>query len=381
MIFQLISTEVKIVEAAIMQDQVSSSRPTCQQLVMLASSNLPAIDKLEGESNWANWKYLMQLYLGLDDRYDCVLQEPPEHVQQNLHSSEMKRDLRARLQFSVEKFVRSIQRQKRDPVHQPHGPAFGHKTRKHQVIKPIDDEFVAFFMLRSLRLDYKCLRQLIKKSIKKEELTPDMRVRRRQRKKGGVNKSSKALLAGAENGRNFSHSGLEQSTRWQPGNCQERAPEMVNSSQHLDQHQQRVQHQPKQTSDQGGQQGLRSGRLEAMWLFATTAKSLDTKQPSAGLRIKIYNADESGLFWRMLPNKTLADLNEKVAPGKKELKQGLHSCRVRMKLQRQLQQKKIEDSVSPQRTEKPIPLSFLCFHVLPFRMCGPPSDVVMNAKP
>ncbi|KAG8237641.1 hypothetical protein J437_LFUL013619 [Ladona fulva] len=35
---------------------------------------------------------------------------------------------------------------------------------------------------------------------------------------------------------------------------------------------------------------------------------------------QIYNADESGLFWQMLPDKTLADLNEKVAPGRKVIK-------------------------------------------------------------
>lgn len=32
---------------------------------------------------------------------------------------------------------------------------------------------------------------------------------------------------------------------------------------------------------------------------------------------QIYNADESGLFWRVLPNKTLAHSNEKSAPGRK----------------------------------------------------------------
>lgn len=32
---------------------------------------------------------------------------------------------------------------------------------------------------------------------------------------------------------------------------------------------------------------------------------------------QIYNADESGLFWRVLPNKTLAHGNEKSAPGRK----------------------------------------------------------------
>ncbi|KAG8237403.1 hypothetical protein J437_LFUL016389 [Ladona fulva] len=35
---------------------------------------------------------------------------------------------------------------------------------------------------------------------------------------------------------------------------------------------------------------------------------------------QIYYADESGLYWRMLPDKNLADLNEKVAPGRKVIK-------------------------------------------------------------
>ncbi|KAG8234241.1 hypothetical protein J437_LFUL007748 [Ladona fulva] len=35
---------------------------------------------------------------------------------------------------------------------------------------------------------------------------------------------------------------------------------------------------------------------------------------------QFYNADESELFWRMLPDKILADLNEKVAPGRKVIK-------------------------------------------------------------
>lgn len=35
---------------------------------------------------------------------------------------------------------------------------------------------------------------------------------------------------------------------------------------------------------------------------------------------QIYNADESGLFWRMLPDRTLAAHNEKMAPGRKMIK-------------------------------------------------------------
>ncbi|KAJ8959570.1 hypothetical protein NQ314_006219 [Rhamnusium bicolor] len=32
---------------------------------------------------------------------------------------------------------------------------------------------------------------------------------------------------------------------------------------------------------------------------------------------QLYNADESGLFWRLLPNKTLVHSGEKSAPGRK----------------------------------------------------------------
>lgn len=35
---------------------------------------------------------------------------------------------------------------------------------------------------------------------------------------------------------------------------------------------------------------------------------------------QIYNADESGLFWRMLPEHTLASSHEKNAPGRKIIK-------------------------------------------------------------
>ena len=35
---------------------------------------------------------------------------------------------------------------------------------------------------------------------------------------------------------------------------------------------------------------------------------------------QLYNADESGLYWRCLPNKTLASGDEKEAPGMKKQK-------------------------------------------------------------
>lgn len=36
---------------------------------------------------------------------------------------------------------------------------------------------------------------------------------------------------------------------------------------------------------------------------------------------QVYNADESGLFWKVLPNKTLAHSGEKSAPGRKVSKE------------------------------------------------------------
>ena len=35
---------------------------------------------------------------------------------------------------------------------------------------------------------------------------------------------------------------------------------------------------------------------------------------------QLYNADESGLYWRCLPEKTLASSDEKEAPGMKKQK-------------------------------------------------------------
>ncbi|KAG8239370.1 hypothetical protein J437_LFUL018712 [Ladona fulva] len=52
-------------------------------------------------------------------------------------------------------------------------------------------------------------------------------------------------------------------------------------------------------------------RIELL-LHVINEKNLSSEQ--------IYIADESGLFWRMLPDKTLSDLNEKVTPGRKVIK-------------------------------------------------------------
>lgn len=47
-------------------------------------------------------------------------------------------------------------------------------------------------------------------------------------------------------------------------------------------------------------------------------EKLLSKINEMGLQLEqIYNADESGLFWRILPNKTLAHSGEKSAPGRK----------------------------------------------------------------
>lgn len=51
-------------------------------------------------------------------------------------------------------------------------------------------------------------------------------------------------------------------------------------------------------------------------------KKLNNHIKELGLkREQLYNADETGLFWRMLPNKTYVSANEKTAPGTKIEKQ------------------------------------------------------------
>lgn len=37
--------------------------------------------------------------------------------------------------------------------------------------------------------------------------------------------------------------------------------------------------------------------------------------------LQVYNADESGLFWRVMPNKTFVSCNEKSVPGRKVSKE------------------------------------------------------------
>ncbi|GBO02282.1 hypothetical protein AVEN_27097-1 [Araneus ventricosus] len=41
---------------------------------------------------------------------------------------------------------------------------------------------------------------------------------------------------------------------------------------------------------------------------------------------EIYNCDETGLYWRALPTKTLAAENEAVAPGRKKMKDRKRFC-------------------------------------------------------
>jgi hypothetical protein len=75
---------------------VAESTGPSETQITVASSPLPPIDKLEGESNWANWKYLMELYLGLDDLGDCILAPPSEDMRSNPLCAEMKKDFKAR---------------------------------------------------------------------------------------------------------------------------------------------------------------------------------------------------------------------------------------------------------------------------------------------
>lgn len=43
------------------------------------------------------------------------------------------------------------------------------------------------------------------------------------------------------------------------------------------------------------------------------------------IRDQLYNADETGLFWKILPDKTYVSHQEKIAPGKKSVKQKILS--------------------------------------------------------
>ncbi|KAK3909909.1 Retrovirus-related Pol polyprotein from transposon TNT 1-94 [Frankliniella fusca] len=65
-----------------------------------SSSNqyLPPFDKLTGDDNWADWKMLMELYLG--ELYSCTQQDPPADVLKDRNSAEFKKDLLARQRIS-----------------------------------------------------------------------------------------------------------------------------------------------------------------------------------------------------------------------------------------------------------------------------------------
>lgn len=56
----------------------------------------------------------------------------------------------------------------------------------------------------------------------------------------------------------------------------------------------------------------------------------DTIEKNNLTSYQLYNADEKGLFWKLLPDKTYVTHKEKMAPGKKSEKQsylsGMHKC-------------------------------------------------------
>ncbi|KAK3931507.1 Retrovirus-related Pol polyprotein from transposon TNT 1-94 [Frankliniella fusca] len=62
-------------------------------------------DKLKGEENWADWRMLMELYLG--DLFLCTMKDPSDDVIQDRASKAFKNDLMARqkISFGVEKNV------------------------------------------------------------------------------------------------------------------------------------------------------------------------------------------------------------------------------------------------------------------------------------
>ncbi|KAG8236500.1 hypothetical protein J437_LFUL013337 [Ladona fulva] len=63
-------------------------------------NKLPPINKLQLD-NWSNWNFLMELYLGLEDLQECLLQEPSSEAKSKPASTEMKRDFRARTKICL----------------------------------------------------------------------------------------------------------------------------------------------------------------------------------------------------------------------------------------------------------------------------------------
>lgn len=256
----------------------------------------------------------MELYLGLDDLYDCVLQEPSDQVRQNPSSPEMKRDLRARSKISLMVqphlliHVRTAKTafeawknlseifedkgvfrriglidQLLDTKHVNFRSLYDYVMSMRDVIhkvsetgKPMDNEFVAFLMLRNLKPEYKWLRQLIEKSVKKEEeLTLDMvsnaLIREGQKEaveEGGESESSKAFLAGGNQRRNFCRrdGGREQSTKRFPSNRPGAALPNEMSTLPKEQHQQKIL-QSEQSTSHGGQQFSRNRAIADVVCF------------------------------------------------------------------------------------------------------------------
>ncbi|KOB51765.1 Uncharacterized protein OBRU01_27278, partial [Operophtera brumata] len=61
------------------------------ETVISGSSSLPSIEKLDGNTNYSIWKFMMELYLVHDDLWEYTMVSPQEKDTQGI-----KRDQRAR---------------------------------------------------------------------------------------------------------------------------------------------------------------------------------------------------------------------------------------------------------------------------------------------
>ena len=178
-------------------DGISTSTTTVVQ-----ASQLPPIEKLRGSANWSNWKFLMELYLGLEDLKECLTTAPPDEVIADPQSAEMKKDTRARTKIclSIEtdliRYVRGTKTAKEawdmlceafedKGVHRRIALLYGLFGIKHdnydslqkyimdfkdtvtkiaETGKPIDEEIAGALLLSNLRAEYTWICQLIQRT-------------------------------------------------------------------------------------------------------------------------------------------------------------------------------------------------------------------------
>ena len=168
----------------------------------VVQTSLPAVEKLKGSENWANWKFVMELTLQAEELYDCVIQDPEVDAAENALAPEIKRNNRARTRIclsldpSLFCYVRDAKTAKQCwdrlsdafedkgvhrrlallmsliEVRQDAGmPLKQYVLRMKDAVakidstgKPLEDDMAAVILLRNLNPEYKNLRQLIERT-------------------------------------------------------------------------------------------------------------------------------------------------------------------------------------------------------------------------